>query len=124
MPGVQLPVVATPRAPLRQAPAKPELSAARTAESTRNADAAQLQARQDEPTQDQLKSAVDQANKAITARAPNELRFSIDEDTGVSVVKIVDQETGETLRQIPAQEMLEIAKSIDQMKGLLVRQEA
>ena len=92
------------------------------AERTPNVDASLSPAKKGEPTQDQLQKAVDQANKAISARAPNELRFSIDKDTGASVVKIVDQETGETLRQIPAQEMLEIAKSIDQMKGLLVRQ--
>jgi len=40
------------------------------------------------------------------------------------VVKVIDQETKEVLRQIPTKEALEIAKSFDTAKGFLISQSA
>jgi flagellar protein FlaG len=40
------------------------------------------------------------------------------------VVKVIDQNTQEVVRQIPSKEALEIAKSLDKMRGLLIRQTA
>jgi len=40
------------------------------------------------------------------------------------VVKVVDLETKEVIRQIPSPEVLEIAKAVDQLQGLLIRQKA
>ncbi|WP_407278252.1 flagellar protein FlaG [Aromatoleum evansii] len=72
-------------------------------------------------------AAVDQAleevRKAIGPVA-RDLRFSIDEDTGRTVVKIIDSSTDEVIKQIPTEEVLAIAKALDKLKGLLVRQEA
>ena len=75
-----------------------------------------------EQSRDALKQAVDHANKTLTSNAVSELRFSIDEETGITMVKIIDRETGDLIRQIPSEEMLQIAKSIDQMRGALIRQ--
>jgi len=52
------------------------------------------------------------------------LEFSIDEDTDVIVVKVIDQSTREVVRQMPSKEALEIAKSLDKMQGLLIRETA
>ncbi|MCL2829568.1 MAG: flagellar protein FlaG [Betaproteobacteria bacterium] len=57
----------------------------------------------------------------FVAGLTNDLDFSIDEDTGMQVVKIVDIKTKEVLRQIPAEEMLAIAKALDKIKGLFVK---
>jgi len=54
----------------------------------------------------------------------NSINFSLDEETGITVVKVIDVATKEIIRQIPSEEMLVIAKAIDQMKGLLVQQKA
>jgi flagellar protein FlaG len=40
------------------------------------------------------------------------LEFSVDEDTGMQVVTVTDAETGELVRQIPSQEILNIARHI------------
>ena len=56
---------------------------------------------------------------AVQKTAPG-LEFSIDEDLGVTVVKLVDRQTKELVRQFPSEEMLNIAKSVDRMQGLLV----
>jgi len=60
----------------------------------------------------------------FVAGLTNDLKFSIDEDTGAQVVKIVDIKTKEVLRQIPGEEMLAIAKALDKLKGLFIRSTA
>ena len=70
-----------------------------------------------------LQAATQKANQAILGLG-SDLRFSIDEDTGIHVVKFVDDKTKEVIRQIPAQEMLDIAKRLDELKGLLIKERA
>mgnify|MGYP000145815909 CR=1 FL=1 len=54
----------------------------------------------------------------------NSLQFNIDDDTGKTVVKVIDTATKEVIRQFPSEEMLSIAKAIDKMQGLLIHQKA
>lgn len=71
----------------------------------------------------QLEAAVKQVQD-VTQTLANELRFNIDKDTDKTVVKIVDSATGDLIRQIPSEEMLAIAKALDQIQGLLIKQKA
>ncbi|CAN7252804.1 flagellar protein FlaG [Massilia sp. LjRoot122] len=52
------------------------------------------------------------------------LEFSIDPDSDRTVVKVIDQQTKEVIRQMPSVEALEIAKALDRLQGLLIRQQA
>ena len=70
-----------------------------------------------------VKAAVDAANQAVKA-IKSEINFTLDEDTGKTVVRVVEKQTGMLIRQIPSQEMLEIAKALDRLQGLLVRNSA
>ena len=74
-------------------------------------------------SRDQLNSAI-KATQDFVGIVNSSLEFTVDEDTGTTVVKIVDKETNELIRQIPSEEMLSIAKALDTIKGLLVRQKA
>lgn len=76
-----------------------------------------------ETSRDQLEMAV-KATQDFVGSINSSLEFSIDEDTGTSIVKIVDKETEEVIRQIPSEEMLSIAKALDTIKGLLFHQKA
>jgi len=62
-------------------------------------------------------------NKSMQALS-QELEFSIDPDTDRTIVKVVDQRTKEVIRQMPSVEALEIAKALDRLQGLLIRQQA
>jgi flagellar protein FlaG len=75
------------------------------------------------PNLAQVSQAVKSLNRAMQEQAQN-LEFSIDEDTNRTIVKLIDKSSGEVLRQIPSQEALEIAKALDQISGLLIRQKA
>jgi len=54
----------------------------------------------------------------------SQLQFSVDESSGTRVVTVIDRTTSEVIRQIPSEEMLQIAKALDRLQGLLVRQQA
>jgi len=41
------------------------------------------------------------------------LIFSADKDTGKNIIKFVDQNTKETVKQVPSEEMLQITEQID-----------
>lgn len=71
----------------------------------------------------QVTEAIKSINKAMQVFSQN-LEFTIDEDSDRAVVKVVDQETKEVLRQMPSKEALEIAKALDKVQGLLVKQQA
>jgi flagellar protein FlaG len=52
------------------------------------------------------------------------LQFSVDKDLGRVVVKIMDNETKEVLKQIPSEDVLALTKALGKVAGLIVRQEA
>ena len=69
-----------------------------------------------------------QINDFLRLSSAANVQVSVDHESGEVVMRVVDSETHEVLRQIPSAEMLAISqsigKSIDQMKGLLLRQTA
>ena len=77
-----------------------------------------------QPSPDQLKIVTDSINKVLK-QTNNNLEFRVDADTKKTVVKLVDSESGDVIRQFPSEEMLQIARSIDQIQqGMLLRQKA
>ena len=51
------------------------------------------------------------------------LKIEIDKDLQEPVIKIIDKKTNEVVRQIPPEYLLELAKRIDELVGLLFRKE-
>jgi flagellar protein FlaG len=52
------------------------------------------------------------------------LRFQVDEDSGKVVVKMVDRQSGEVLKQIPSEDALRIAQSLSKLTGVLLNEKA
>lgn len=75
------------------------------------------------PDLDQVAEAVRNINQTMQALS-QDLEFSIDADSNRTIVKVVDQQTKEVIRQMPTAEALEIAKALDRVQGLLIRQKA
>ncbi len=64
---------------------------------------------------------------ALTQRVQSmqrDLQFSVDKHSGQTVVKVIDSETDEVIRQIPAEEVLALAKRLDEASGMLLKTEA
>ncbi len=52
------------------------------------------------------------------------LSFAVDEETGATVISIVDDETDEVIRQIPHDDILKLKKAIGEMQGLVLDRKA
>jgi len=65
----------------------------------------------------ELDVAVESANE-IGQMLKRKLDFSIDSGTEKVVVQVIDQESGEVVRQVPPQEMLRIAAHLKQLREM------
>lgn len=71
-----------------------------------------------------LQSFVDSINTALK-QANKNLEFSVDETSNKTVMKVVDMDTGEVIRQIPSKEALAISMAVERMQqGMLLKQKA
>ncbi len=67
----------------------------------------------------ELQNAVSNLNDYVQSLR-REIQFSIDEGSGQTVVQVTDPGTGEMIRQIPSEEVLAIARSLEHPQGLLL----
>lgn len=79
--------------------------------------------KQNATTQEEVDQAAQKINEALQT-VSQKLEFSVDKDTDDIVVKVLDKESGDVIRQIPSEELLKIAKALDKLKGLLVKDQA
>ena len=60
----------------------------------------------------------------FTQNIQRNLNFSINESTGRTVVEVTDRVSGEVIRQLPTEEALRLAESLDEMRSLLFTAQA
>ena len=70
-----------------------------------------------------MEQALEQLKSKLSSQN-NALQFELDQQTGDTIVRVLDGETGEVIRQIPSKELVEIARALDKMQGMLLRQQA
>jgi flagellar protein FlaG len=70
-----------------------------------------------------LATIVEQLSEVVTLMNKG-LSFSVHEDSGAAVVKVMDMDTGDIIRQIPSEEALELAQKLQDVKGLLLKTQA
>jgi flagellar protein FlaG len=71
----------------------------------------------------EVTQAVSDINKAMQFMS-RQLEFSVDTDSERTIVKVIDQQTREVIRQMPTKEALEIGKALEKAQGLLIKQTA
>lgn len=76
-----------------------------------------------DPALPQVQAAIARTMAALQPDASN-IEFSIDQSTGKTIVRMVDAQTGDVIRQIPSEEMIEIARSIDRTRSLMAPSKA
>lgn len=70
------------------------------------------------PGQEELAQSVDDLN-TLVQELHRELRFSVDDDSGQMIVKVVDRKTDEVLRQIPAEDVLRLRERLEEATGAI-----
>lgn len=74
------------------------------------------EARPAAPQPQQLEEAISKLNDFVQ-NLSRSLQFTVDEASGRTVVKVTDSETGDLIRQIPAEEVLVISRAIAESMG-------
>ncbi|MEY4653005.1 MAG: hypothetical protein RI884_1586 [Pseudomonadota bacterium] len=133
---IQATTRATALPPVAQAPAAAEASAAAARSAPAGAPTApppHLERVQLHPTEkvdlgfrademrENLKQAVGRLNEQMQ-RNGRDLSFSLDEKIDRPIITVKNLQTGEVVRQIPTEEVVRLAHSIEDMKGLLFNQ--
>lgn len=75
------------------------------------------------PDASTVKQAAEAINSQLRQMSKN-IRFSLDEESGSTIVKVVDSDTGQTIRQIPSEEAIRIQHSLERLQGVLLKHEA
>lgn len=75
----------------------------------------------EEVTSETLARAVLDLNKYVQS-LNRDLQFSIDEKTGRTVIKVLDSETKEVIRQIPPEEVLSLARNLKESGASVILQ--
>lgn len=76
-----------------------------------------------EPSTEAVKAAVNEMNEFVKPAVAS-IQFSLDENSGRTIVKMVDTDTNKVIRQFPSEEALAISKALDSLKGLTVHMKA
>lgn len=75
------------------------------------------------PNIERTEQAVAKLNEILKDRE-RDLEFSVDEDTGRTILKVIHAESGEVIRQIPPEELLNIARVFIEGTGSLIDDQA
>ncbi|MDH6184142.1 flagellar protein FlaG [Polaromonas sp. CG_23.6] len=75
----------------------------------------------DKPGARQLQQSLEDINKVLAGFSVS-VQFEIDPDYSELIVKVVDQDSGKLIRQIPTEEVMRMSKAMDNLKGLLFAQ--
>jgi flagellar protein FlaG len=65
---------------------------------------------------------VAEAQRNLNVMHAMDLHFSVHEASGQTIVRVIDETTGEVVREIPSTEMLNLAAKLDEMIGLIFDQ--
>ena len=84
-------------------------------------DASAAPSAEESPTQ--LDAALQQVNDKLKVLG-TDLHFGVDTDSGLTVVKVIDRDSGDVLRQIPSEAAVRIARSLDRFVGHLINHRA
>jgi flagellar protein FlaG len=76
-----------------------------------------------QPTREVVAKAAADLQQFVQSMGRN-LSFSVDESTGYHVVRVVNPNTGELVRQLPSEELLKISRDFQRLNNVLVSQRA
>jgi len=96
-------------------------------ERTQQSQAVQIQS-QNQPTgpvtADAVRAAAAQLKQVVESASSRRLAFEVHEDTGTLFVQIRDMNTGEVIKQMPSEEILEMRERLDAIVGMFLDEKA
>ncbi len=96
---------------------------AQAAESKRRANASDEPKRAN-PTADEARSAAESLQKVVEAATGRQLDFSVNDRFNELVVRFTDRQSGETIKEIPSRDLMQLRERLDDLIGLFVDKQA
>ncbi|WP_271271779.1 flagellar protein FlaG [Aliamphritea hakodatensis] len=87
------------------------------------AEAAAQEAPQQKLTNEEASALAERLNEFMNTKQRN-LAFSVDEESNDTIIKVLDSETQEVIRQYPSEEAVELAKHLEAAMGLIFNDKA
>jgi len=84
---------------------------------------AKLTEQKDQENQQQFSNAIKDIS-SFFQMAQSSLEFSLDDVSGQMIMQIKDTQTNEVIRQIPSEDVLKLAKRLDDLTGVLFKAQA
>jgi flagellar protein FlaG len=75
------------------------------------------------PGADELKGLVKEMQAKVNG-ATSALEFSVDQDSGKSIVKVTERSTKQVIWQFPSEQALQVTKELDRYQGSLLSRKA
>jgi len=75
------------------------------------------------PIKEVVENAAQELQKFVESSGRT-LSFSVDQNSGYQIVRVVDESTGELIRQLPSEELIRLAKNMKELNNILVNQKA
>lgn len=91
-----------------------------TAQSNPAAGSSTEQGKANQPQPEELLQSI----KALTGNGAYSVRFEMHKETNDMVINLIDQKSGEVIRQIPPDEILGLHKTLADLRGNLVQTES
>jgi flagellar protein FlaG len=76
-----------------------------------------------EETRQPLNEVVSELNDLVRD-LHRELQFSVDDESGETMIKVVDSQTDEVVRQIPSEEVVRLRQRLEEAAGVIFRDSA
>ena len=76
------------------------------------------------PGAEAAQQAARRINEFLKSSSSASVEFTVEGQSNRVVVRVVDSETGQLIRQMPSEEMLAISHALDRVTGLLLEQKA
>ena len=81
-------------------------------------------AEKDRAAADQVAEEVANGLNELVQELHRELRFSVDRESGDTIIKVIDRDTEEVVRQIPSEEMVRLRKRLEEVSGIIFQDSA
>jgi flagellar protein FlaG len=76
-----------------------------------------------EVKREEVKVIVEELNE-LAQQIERQLQFSVDEGSGTTVIRVIDADTEEVIREIPPEEILTLRQRLSEVQGVLFKAEA
>ncbi len=87
---------------------------------TNTGDSVQQSGAPQQPSREELEKTVSEVSDFVQNIQRN-LLFTVDDDSGETVIKVTDMETDDVIRQIPSEEVLQLQQYIKDASGILFK---